>query len=55
MYDTRNPKPVFCDSWKDGMKREGDSGGRGHMYTYGRFMLLYGRGHHNIVKQLSSN
>ena len=22
------------------------------MYTYGWFMLLYGRNHHNIVKQL---
>ena len=29
--------------------------GRGHMYTYGQFMLLYGKNHHNIVKQLSYN
>ena len=26
-----------------------------HMYTYGWFMLMYGRNQHNIVKQLSSN
>ena len=24
------------------------------MYTYGRFMLIYGRNQHNIVKQLLS-
>ena len=30
-------------------------GGRGHMYTYGWFMLMYGRNQHNIVKQSSSN
>ena len=28
---------------------EGDSRGRGHKYTYGQFMLLYGKNHHNIV------
>ena len=27
----------------------------GNMYTYGRFMLLYGRNQYNTVKQLSSN
>ena len=26
---------------------------RGHIYTYGCFMLMYGRNQHNIVKQLS--
>ena len=29
--------------------------GRGYMYTYGQFTILYGRKQHNIVKQLSSN
>ena len=24
-----------------------------HMYTYGSFMLMYGRNQHNSVKQLS--
>ena len=36
------------------IKKEG-SRGRGHAYTYGWFMLIYGRNQHNIVKQLSSN
>ena len=31
----------------------GGSGGRGHMYPYGR--LTSGRNQHNIVKQLSFN
>ena len=29
--------------WAGGLR------GRGHMYTYGWFMLMYGRSHHNIV------
>ena len=29
--------------------------GRGHVYTYGWFMLMYGRNHHSIVKQLPFN
>ena len=28
---------------------------RGAIYNYDRFMLLYGRNQHNIVKQVSSN
>jgi len=28
--------------------------GREHVYTYGWFMLMYGRNQHNSVKQLSS-
>ena len=35
-----------------GMEWGGSSGGRGHIYTHGWFMLMYGRGQHNIVKQL---
>ena len=31
---------------------EGGSAGRGHMHTYGWFILMYGRNQHNIVKQL---
>ena len=34
---------------------EGGSRGRGHMFVYGWFMLMYGRNQHNIVKQLTSN
>ena len=29
--------------------------GKDNTYTYGWFMLMYGRAQHNIVKQLSSN
>ena len=35
--------------WEEG------SGLGGHMYTCGQFMFMYGKKHHNIVKQLSSN
>ena len=34
---------------------EGGSQGRGDMYTYNWFMMLYSRKQHNIVKQLFSN
>ena len=42
---------------KDRMEREegGGSGLGGHMYTSGRFLLMYGKNHHNMVKQLFSN
>ena len=33
----------------------GSSGVRGHMYTYGQFMLLFGKNQHSSVKQLSFN
>jgi len=32
-----------------GGRWEGDSRGRGHMYIYGYFMLMYGRNQTNIV------
>ena len=32
-----------------GRRWEGCSRGRGHMYTYGWFVLIYGRNHHNII------
>ena len=41
------PRGVRCgEGW------EGGSRGRGHMYTYDWFMLMYGRNQHNILKQL---
>ena len=42
---------------RDGVgKGEGEgSGWGGHMYTGGWFMLMYGKNHHNIIKQLFSN
>ena len=52
MYDAGHPKPVLCDSLEGW---GGEHAGRrvqerGHTFPYGRFMLIYGRGHHNIVK-----
>ena len=35
--------------WKRGSR------GRGHVYTYSWFMMIYGRNQHSIVKQLFSN
>ena len=48
---------MLCDNLEgwNGVGVEEGSRGWGHMYTSGRFMLLYGRNQHNIVKQLSSN
>ena len=52
IHDAENPKPVLCDNKTGGMERK--AGGRfkrrGHMYTCGWFMLMYGRNHHNVVK-----
>ena len=36
-----------------GERWERVSGGRGHMYTYGWFMLMFDRKQENSVKQLS--
>ena len=38
-----------------GGRRDGDSKGRGNMYTYGRFMFRLDRKQQNSVKQLSLN
>ena len=38
-----------------GGRREGDSKGRGYMYTYGCFTLRFDRKQQNSVKQLSFN
>ena len=46
---------MLCDNL-DGWENVGwerDLGERGPMYTYGRFMLVYGRNQH-IIKQLYS-
>ena len=52
-----HPNPVLWDNLK-GLSGEGrgrGSGSGGHVYTDGRFMLMYGKTNHNILKQLSSN
>ena len=38
-----------------GGRWEGPSRRKGNMYTYGWFMLMYGRNQHNIVRQFSIN
>ena len=44
------------EGWeREGGKWEGDSRWRRYMYTYGRFMLMFGRNEHNTIKQLSFN
>ena len=57
MYEAGHPKPGLWDNLD---RQGGEGGGRGaqtegHMYTDGQFMLMYGRNHHNMAKQLSSN
>ena len=51
LYNVGNPNLVFCenlDRWDgEGDGREVKEGG--NMYTYGQFMLMYGRNYHNIV------
>ena len=42
------------EGWdSEGGGREGQDGE--HMYTHGWFMWMYGKNHHNIVKQLAYN
>ena len=41
----RYPRGVGGGGWW-----EGNSRGRGHMYTYNKLMLMYSKNHHNIVK-----
>ena len=39
-------------TWRDGVGREvweRGSGGRGHMYAYCQFILMYGKNHHDII------
>ena len=38
-----------------GRRWEGVSRGRGHMYIYGWFMLMFGRNQDNSVKQIPFN
>ena len=57
MHETGHSKPVHWDS-PEGWDGEGGRGGiqdGRHMYTHDWFMSMYGKNHHNIVKQLASN
>ena len=58
LYDAGSTNLLLCDNLEGlgwGGRREGGSGGGGHLCSYGRFVLTYGRNQHNIVKQLTSN
>ena len=66
-YVKQIPVQVWCmrqgtQGWYTGMTLRDEMGGRWvgvqdgeHMYTHGWFMSMYGKNHHNIVKQLASN
>ena len=52
MHETGHSKLVH---WDDPEGWDGEGGGREgqdgeHMYTYGWFMWMYGKNHHNIIK-----
>ena len=52
MHETGCSRPV---PWDDPEGWDGEGGGRGiqdrgHMYTHGWFMSMYGTNHYNIVK-----
>ena len=54
-YMTQGVQTGVCDNLEgldEAGRREGGSRGKGHMYTYGSFMLMYGRNQHNTVKAI---
>ena len=58
MYDAGHSMPVHCDNLEEWHGEGGGGGGfkREGTYVYlCQFMLMYGKTHHNIVKQLSYN
>ena len=54
MHEAGHQKLVLWDN-PEGWGAEGQGrgvwywGGEGHMYTWGRFMSMYGKNHHNVV------
>ena len=56
LHEAGHPKPVIWDN-PEGQGGEGrgtpSSGMGGHIYNCGRFMLIYGKNHQNIVKNYS--
>ena len=50
----RELKQGLCNNL-EGWDGEGGSRGRGYMYTYGWFILMFDRKQQNSVKQLSFN
>ena len=51
-HETGHPEPVL---WDNPEGQRGEAGGKGVQdgggtYNFGRFMLMYGKNRHNIVK-----
>ena len=53
--ETQTGAPYQSKGMGWGGRWEGDSKGRGYMYTYGWFMLIFDSKQQNSVKQLSFN
>ena len=52
MYDAEHSKKqVLCDNLEDW----GIQDGGGHVNTYGRFILMYGKNHHNTAVLTKGN
>ena len=57
MHETGCSGLVYWDDpegW-DGEESEREGRDGEHMYAHGWFMSMYGKNHHNFVKQLASN
>ena len=49
MYEAGHPKLMFWENLGGEGDGRRDLGWREHMYTYGWFILMYGKTHHNII------
>ena len=58
-YSPWDRKETRLSNWTELKVRlqrwEKDSRGKGHIFTYDWFMLMYGKNQHNVIKQLFSN
>ena len=53
MHEAGHPEPVLWDNLEGWVGEGGGRGfrmGEGDTYTYGQFMLMYGKNHYNIAK-----
>ena len=58
MHEAGHPKPMLWNNVKrlggEGVGGIQDGSGGKHVYLW-RFMLMYGKNHHNVVKHIYSN
>ena len=54
-HEAGHSKPCSGTTWRDGVGRQVGGWSGWVTHACGRFILIYGKNHHNIVKQLSSN